>query len=150
MTYRTILVGTDGSETAERAVGEAARIAAHMDGRLVIVTAYRPMSPEERARLLAELPDEMAWRVTGTAQAEEIVERGRIVAAQRGVEAAGRVVEGEHPSEAILDVAEEESADLIVVGNKGMTGARRFLLGSVPNNVSHHARCDVAIVRTHV
>ncbi len=51
------------------------------------------------------------------------------------------------PSEAILSVAEETKADLIVVGNKGMTGARRFLLGSVPNNVSHHAPCSVIIVQ---
>ena len=56
-------------------------------------------------------------------------------------------IEGE-PAEAILDAAEKTEADLIVVGNKGMTGARRFLLGSVPNNVSHHAPCSVLIVRT--
>ena len=52
------------------------------------------------------------------------------------------------PADAILDVAEEEKADLIVVGNKGMTGAKRFLLGSVPNKISHHAPCSVLIVRT--
>ncbi len=52
------------------------------------------------------------------------------------------------PADAILNVAEEANADLIVVGNKGMTGARRFLLGSVPNKVSHHAPCSVIIVRT--
>jgi nucleotide-binding universal stress UspA family protein len=52
------------------------------------------------------------------------------------------------PADAILDVAEERSSDLIVVGNKGMSGAKRFLLGSVPNKVSHHAPCSVLIVRT--
>ena len=52
------------------------------------------------------------------------------------------------PADAILDVAEERHADLIVVGNKGMTGAKRFLLGSVPNKVSHHAPCSVLIIRT--
>jgi nucleotide-binding universal stress UspA family protein len=51
-------------------------------------------------------------------------------------------------ADAILDVAEEQRADLIVVGNRGMTGAKRFLLGSVPNRVSHHAPCSVLIVRT--
>ena len=51
-------------------------------------------------------------------------------------------------SDAILDVAEEQQADLIVVGNKGMTGAKRFLLGSVPNKISHHAPCSVMIIRT--
>jgi len=52
------------------------------------------------------------------------------------------------PADAILDVAEEQEADLVVVGNKGMTGAKRFLLGSVPNKVSHHAPCSVLIIRT--
>ena len=52
------------------------------------------------------------------------------------------------PADAILDVAEENGADLVMVGNKGMTGAKRFLLGSVPNKISHHAPCDVWIVRT--
>jgi nucleotide-binding universal stress UspA family protein len=52
------------------------------------------------------------------------------------------------PADAILDVAEEQGSDLIVVGNKGMTGAKRFLLGSVPNKVSHHAPCSVLIIRT--
>jgi nucleotide-binding universal stress UspA family protein len=52
------------------------------------------------------------------------------------------------PADAILDIAEEQEADLIVVGNKGMTGAKRFLLGSVPNKVSHHAPCSVMIIRT--
>jgi len=52
------------------------------------------------------------------------------------------------PADAILNVAEEIKADLIVVGNKGMTGARRYFLGSVPNKVSHHAPCSVMIIRT--
>ena len=64
-----------------------------------------------------------------------------------GVEAATYGRQGD-PADAILDVAEEQGADLIVVGNKGMTGARRFLLGSVPNRVSHHAPCSVLIIRT--
>jgi nucleotide-binding universal stress UspA family protein len=52
------------------------------------------------------------------------------------------------PADAILDIAEERGSDLIVLGNKGMTGAKRFLLGSVPNKVSHHAPCSVLIIRT--
>ena len=51
-------------------------------------------------------------------------------------------------ADAILDVAEEREADLIIVGNRGMTGAKRFLLGSVPNKISHHAPCSVLIIRT--
>ena len=67
--------------------------------------------------------------------------------ARQGIEVQTHPVEGD-PADAILNVAEETKADLIVVGNKGMTGARRYLLGSVPNNVSHHAPCSVIIVRT--
>lgn len=52
------------------------------------------------------------------------------------------------PADAILDVAEEQNADVVIVGNRGMTGAKRFLLGSVPDKVSHHAPCSVLIVRT--
>ena len=64
-----------------------------------------------------------------------------------GIEVQTHPVEAD-PADAILNVAEKVDADLIVVGNKGMTGARRYLLGSVPNNVSHHAPCSVIIVRT--
>ena len=67
--------------------------------------------------------------------------------AEAGVESRSYAREGD-PADAILDVAEELGADLIVVGNKGMTGAKRFLLGSVPNKVSHHAPCSVLIIRT--
>ena len=66
---------------------------------------------------------------------------------EAGVEVETFAREGS-PADAILDVAEERDADLIIVGNKGMTGARRFLLGSVPNKVSHHAPCSVLIIRT--
>ena len=52
------------------------------------------------------------------------------------------------PAEGLIEVAEEENVDCIIVGNKGMTGAKRFLLGSVPNQVSHHAPCNVMIVHT--
>jgi nucleotide-binding universal stress UspA family protein len=68
-------------------------------------------------------------------------------AKQEDVEARTHAREGD-PADAILDVAEETNADLIVVGNKGMKGTRRFLLGSVPNKISHHAPCGVYIVRT--
>ena len=69
-------------------------------------------------------------------------------AREAGVEQVGTVARVGDAADAILDVAEEQGSDLIVVGNKGMTGATRFLLGSVPNKVSHHAPCSVLIVRT--
>src|ERR671925_442344 len=96
--FGTIVVGTDGSDTASKAGARATQLAA--------------------------------------AQAQEL-----------GLEVASFARQGD-PADAILDVAEEQRADLIVVGNKGMTGAKRFLLGSVPNKVSHHAPCSVLIIRT--
>jgi nucleotide-binding universal stress UspA family protein len=67
--------------------------------------------------------------------------------ASLGVEMETHAVRGD-PAEALIEIAEETGAELIVVGSKGMTGARRFLLGNVPNKVSHHAHCSVLIVRT--
>ena len=94
------------------------------------------------------MPEDMQWMVNPREDVDATLEE----AAEHRREAAGVDVEiyarqGD-PADAILDVAEETKADLIVVGNKGMTGARRFLLGSVPNKVSHHAPCSVLIIRT--
>ena len=76
-----------------------------------------------------------------------LARRRRERAEAAGVDAETLARQGD-PADAILDVAEEKRADLIVVGNKGMTGAKRFLLGSVPNKVCHHAPCSVLIIRT--
>jgi nucleotide-binding universal stress UspA family protein len=76
------------------------------------------------------------------------VESGAKVAREMGVEARTRIEQGD-PADTILMVADLEAADLIVVGNRGMTGPTRFLLGSVPNVISHHAPCDVLIVKTY-
>jgi nucleotide-binding universal stress UspA family protein len=76
-----------------------------------------------------------------------ILEGAAASARKEGIEVQTHPVEGD-PAEAILNVAEQTNADLIVVGNRGMTGARRYLLGSVPNKVSHHAPCSLIIVRT--
>jgi nucleotide-binding universal stress UspA family protein len=89
----------------------------------------------------------MAWRYSSTSAAEEAVERGLAAAKEMGVDATSIIEEGE-AGEALIRVAEREGVDLMVVGNRGMTGASRFLLGSVPNKVSHHAPCDLLIVHT--
>jgi nucleotide-binding universal stress UspA family protein len=142
--YSCIVVGTDGSETAQRAVSAAADLARLAGASLEIVSAYSPR-PAVHGEMFA-VPDD-AWVVN----AREVVEATLADAVER-LQGSGLAVttythEGD-PADAILDVAEERGADLIVVGNKGMTGARRFLLGSVPNKVSHHAPCSVLIVRT--
>ena len=78
---------------------------------------------------------------------EATLEQAAAVVREAGVDVETFARQGD-PADAILDVAEERGSDLIVIGNKGMTGAKRFLLGSVPNKVSHHAPCSVLIIRT--
>jgi nucleotide-binding universal stress UspA family protein len=145
--FASIVVGTDGSETAREAVREAVELAVRLDARLDIVSAYEPVS---RARLRAEaqqVPEDVAWEIKQRAEIDATLREAAEVAQQAGVKAETYARQGD-PADAILDVAEEQGADLIVVGNKGMTGAKRFLLGSVPNKVSHHAPCNVLIIRT--
>jgi nucleotide-binding universal stress UspA family protein len=144
---KRIVVGTDGSETADLAVDEAIELARMSGATLEIVSAYDPV-PASRLREEAQaVPEDVAHAVGPREDVNLRLEAAKGRANAAGVEAVTHPREGD-PADAILDVAEETGADLIVVGNKGMTGARRFLLGSVPNKVSHHAPCSVLIVRT--
>jgi nucleotide-binding universal stress UspA family protein len=93
------------------------------------------------------VPEDVQWMVNARADVNKTLEDACKSVEQAGVEVKPHAREGD-PADAILDVAEEQKADLIVVGNKGMTGAKRFLLGSVPNKISHHAPCSVMIIRT--
>jgi nucleotide-binding universal stress UspA family protein len=137
--FATILVGTDGSDTATTAVRYAIDLARELDARLQIVSAYWGS---------AEQPKDAQWRVTAHREVVSMLERAREDATAAGLTDVETFARQGDAADAILDVAEEQRADLIVVGNKGMTGAERFLLGSVPNRVSHHAPCSVLIVRT--
>jgi nucleotide-binding universal stress UspA family protein len=142
-----IVVGTDGSETAGKAVTEAVELAAAMGAQLDIVSAYEPV-PESRLREEGrDVPDDVSWAVGPREEVDATLSTAAEIAEAKGVPFTQHSRQGD-PADAILDVAEEQNADLIVVGNKGMTGAKRFLLGSVPNKVSHHAPCSVLIVRT--
>jgi nucleotide-binding universal stress UspA family protein len=146
VTYRGVVVGTDGSATAELAVRHAAGLAHAFGARLIVVTAYAGEMLSDRQR--DEVPADLRWRVTGASGAEDLAGRARTLATEAGVaDVQVRVAEGD-PAAALIDVAEDTSADVIVVGSKGMTGASRFVLGSVPNKVSHHAPCSVLIVHT--
>ena len=93
------------------------------------------------------MPDDLQWMVNPREDVSATLEEAAKDLEEDGVKVETHAREGD-PADAILDVAEEQEADLIVVGNKGMTGAKRFLLGSVPNKVSHHAPCSVMIIRT--
>ena len=145
--FRSIVVGTDGSDTARKAVDEAIDLAKSVGASLYLVSAYEPV-PQSRLREEArQAPADLQWMVNPREDVDATLADAAEVVREAGVQVETFAREGD-PADAILDVAEERNADLIVVGNKGMTGARRFLLGSVPNKVSHHAPCSVLIIRT--
>jgi nucleotide-binding universal stress UspA family protein len=146
--FGRIVVGTDGSDTAAEAVRQAAELAKLSGARLDVVSAFEPI-PQSRIRSESgNAPGDVQYEIGPREDVNLVIDNASAEAKKGGVEEVqGHSREGD-PADAILDVAEEVNADLIVVGNKGMTGARRFLLGSVPNKVSHHAPCSVIIVRT--
>jgi nucleotide-binding universal stress UspA family protein len=135
--FERILVGTDGSESATRAVAKAVELARRDGAELIVVHAHpdpnvgyalaSDVSPTlERVKAIM---NEIETKLAADINVRTVVRQG-------------------DAASVLLDVAEEEKAGLIVVGNKGMTGTRRFLVGSVPNRVSHHAECDVLVVHT--
>lgn len=145
--FQTIVVGTDGSSTAAVAVQTAIGLAASASATLHIVSAYDDQAGSQMQQERRESPRDIRWSVTPKHTAEAVVREATERAAAAGVEVVGHEIVG-GPAETILDVADEVAASLIVVGNKGMNGVQRFLLGSVPNKISHHAPCSVLVVRT--
>jgi nucleotide-binding universal stress UspA family protein len=142
-----IVVGTDGSETASEAVRYAIELAKLGDGKLDIVSAYEPVPQDRLREEKSEAPGDVQYSIHQREDVNIKLDAAEKAAKDAGLDVTTHPREGD-PADAILDVAEEQKADLIVVGNKGMTGAKRFLLGSVPNKISHHAPCGVWIVRT--
>ena len=144
MVYTRVVVGTDGSATADKAVETAANLARQLRATLHVVTAYRQpgagmggasgaaMAESGGAGLQSEAAKQIADKAAGTWG--------------EGVSAEAHAFPG-HAADALLEAAQTIGADLIVVGSKGMTGARR-VLGSVPNSVAHGASCAVLIVKT--
>ena len=147
MTYRQVVVGTDGSARAEEAVRTAAGMASAFDARLTIVTAFEH-DPDAEADRQAGAPDEVRWALTDRTQAEEKAGHGRTIAKEAGATDVVISTDEGPPTDVLLAVAADVGADLLVVGSKGMAGASRFVLGSVANAVSHHAPCDVLVVHT--
>src|SRR3954470_11972887 len=145
--FDRIVVGTDGSETANEAVRQATELAKAVGSSIDLVSAYEPVSSARLREEAQQVPKDMEWMVNPREDVDATLKTAAEQIEEAGVEVHVHAGEGD-PADAILDVAEERKTDLIIVGNKGMTGARRFLLGSVPNKVSHHAPCSVIIVRT--
>jgi nucleotide-binding universal stress UspA family protein len=138
----SIVVGTDGSEPADRALDEAISIALRDGASLHIVSAF-PDPAIIRERITSSAKTESVHLAE---VADSVLTRAARHAEERGVKAETYARESD-PAQAILDVADEQGADLIVVGSRGLSGIQRFLLGSVSQKVSAHARCNVMIVR---
>lgn len=141
----SIVVGTDGSDSAKLAVEEGVRLAKALGVELHVVSAFAPFrgarisgAPEGAAKVWAPLPD---------SQVEATLSEAEAAVRMRGVKVTTHAIQRD-PVDALLEVAETVGAALIVVGSKGMHGARRLSLGNVPNQVSHKARCNVLIVNT--
>ncbi len=141
----SIVVGTDGSDSAKKAVAEAARLAKALDGELHIVSAYEALrgariagAPEGAAKVWAPLPDAQVEATLSEAAAGPRI--GEVAVKTHAVE--------RDLADALLEVAHKVGAGLIVVGSRGMHGVKRLALGNVPNQVSHRARSNVLIVNT--
>jgi len=145
--FRSIVVGTDGSDTASEAVRQATQLARTVGARIALVSAYEPVTDARLRDESVQIPLDLSWMVNPREDVDATLAAAAEQIREAGVEVEVFAVQGD-PADAILDVAEERDSDLIVVGNKGMTGAKRFLLGSVPNKISHHAPCSVLIIRT--
>jgi len=136
----TVAVGTDGSQTADRAVDEAAEVAKRFDARLVLLGAFSDSASKKGAAQHVEL--QWTWRPY--ARLKTIMERRQEELSRKGIDCETRMEEGD-PPDVLVQLARECQADLLVIGNKGM---HRRVLGSVPNTVTHRAECSVLVVKT--
>jgi nucleotide-binding universal stress UspA family protein len=142
--FSSIVVGTDGSDTAEIALRRAVELARLTGATLHVVSAYEP-SP---ARVAGSKPvaEAAEWSVGSDFKVDAVLQRARETARGSEVQIEVHAPKGD-AADSLISAANEHGADLIVLGSRGMRGARR-VLGSVPNKVSHRAPCDVLIVQT--
>ncbi|MEA2521133.1 MAG: ubiquinone biosynthesis protein [Actinomycetota bacterium] len=133
-----VMVGTDRSQTAERAVVWAAGFAERFDAELHVVQVVLPVNPGTTEFGAAET-------TRAAAAADELQHHVNELAGERG---RSHVVVSDDPAMAIVEASEDARIDVLVVGNAGMSGRKEFLLGNVPNRISHNARCHVIIVNT--
>jgi nucleotide-binding universal stress UspA family protein len=145
--YRTVLVGTDGSASSYRAVERAAELAAATGAQLLIASAYQPMSAREQERAAGALRED-AYQVVGAHPAEEALREAAAIAKRAGADNVDSVAEAADAVDLLIELIGARSVDLCVVGNRGLNSLAGRLLGSVPANVSHRASCDVLIVHT--
>jgi nucleotide-binding universal stress UspA family protein len=140
----TVAVGTDGSPTAAKAVDFALDLAKRYGARVVIISSYRPVSESRLRREQKDAPQELQWAINPAEDVEATLREAEELADERGLKWTSEAREGD-PADVLVDLADEHRADVLVIGNKGM---QRRVLGSVPNSVSHKAKCSVMIVKT--
>lgn len=147
--YRTVVVGTDGSESSFLAVRRAGALAGACGARLVIVCAYLPPRADERGprRAQGELGGD-AVQVVGTAPAEDTVRTAAEAAVAAGAGEVDQVAVVGSPVETLIDVVTRAQADLLVVGNRGLNSLKGRLMGSVPADVTRRSAVDVLVVHT--
>ncbi len=146
--YSTIVVGTDGSREAVLAVKRAAGLAAALGSRVVVLHADEPGSPHHRLAGPPGSSPDPSRKLSRKEEDEEILAQARQLCLDAGVDAEQVETRSARtgPAIALLDLAAEVQAELIVVGSRRMIGPKRFLLGSVSQRVTDHALCDVTIV----
>ncbi|EQD83972.1 universal stress protein [Saccharopolyspora erythraea] len=145
--YRKVVVGTDGSRPSLRAVARAAEVARDSSATLVIVCAYYPNSERDVEQAKQELGEE-AFQVIGSAPAEDTLREATDRARAAGAAEVETVSVLGAPVASLVEAAEKHSADLLVVGSRGLNTVKDRILGSVPSEVSRRADCDVLVVRT--
>jgi nucleotide-binding universal stress UspA family protein len=138
----SIVVGTDGSPNAEAAVRRAAKLAKSEGDRVHLVAAYSDRSSFSEAISSSAKREPVDLRGV----AESVLARAEAELEAQGIEVVTHARAGE-PAHVLLEIAEEQGADLIVVGARGLTSFQRFLLGSVSGKLAHHASCSLLIVR---
>ncbi|HVS28630.1 MAG TPA: universal stress protein [Solirubrobacteraceae bacterium] len=139
-----IAVGTDGSPTAGKAVEFALELAEQCGSHVIFISSYKPVDENRLRREQREAPGEVQWKINPAEDVESTLRSAEEMATARGLSWTSEAREGD-PADVLVDLAEEHEVDLLVIGNKGM---ERRLLGSIPNSVSHKARCSVAIIKT--
>lgn len=140
----TIAVATDGSDTAQRAVDFAIDMAERYGAKLVIASAYRPVSEARLRNEAKDAPQDVQWSINPSEDVDATLRKVEEQADERGLKYVSEARTGD-AADVIVEIAGDQGADVLVVGNKGM---QRRILGSVPNSVSHNAPCSVMIVKT--
>ena len=140
----SVAVGTDGSDTATKAVDFAIDLAQKYGARLVGISSYRPVSESRLKQEQKDAPEDIQWSINPTEDVDSILSDLEEKAKEAGLSVTTVAGDGE-PADVLVKHAEEQGADVLVVGNRGM---QRRILGSVPNSVAHKATCTVIVVKT--